>query len=78
MRRIVGQRMTESKRSAPHFYISMDIDMTAVSKLRSAWKERGDELIPSINDFILQASSRALNDFPAMNASFTEQGSIRR
>ncbi len=74
MRRIVGQRMTESKRSAPHFYISMDIDMTAVSKLRSAWKERGDELIPSINDFILQASSRALNDFPAMNASFTEQG----
>ena len=74
MRRIVGQRMTESKRSAPHFYISMDIDMTAVSKLRSPWKERGDELIPSINDFILQAASRALNDFPAMNSSFTEQG----
>ena len=74
MRRIVGQRMTESKRSAPHFYISMDIDMTAVSKLRSAWKERGDESIPSINDFILQAAARALNDFPSMNSSFTEQG----
>ena len=35
MRRIVGQRMTQSKQSAPHFYISMDIDMTAVSKLRT-------------------------------------------
>src|SRR5687767_11599971 len=30
MRRIVGERMTQSKQSAPHFYISMDIDITAV------------------------------------------------
>jgi pyruvate dehydrogenase E2 component (dihydrolipoyllysine-residue acetyltransferase) len=74
MRRIVGQRMTQSKQSAPHFYLSMDIDMTAVSKLRSEWKERGDAMIPSINDFILQASARALKDFPSMNSSFTEQG----
>ena len=74
MRRIVGQRMTQSKQSAPHFYISMAIDMTAVSKLRNQWKERGDESIPSINDFILQASARALKDFPSMNSSFTEQG----
>ena len=46
MRRIVGERMTQSKQSAPHFYISMDIDMSAVSKLRSGWKERGDEIDP--------------------------------
>jgi pyruvate dehydrogenase E2 component (dihydrolipoamide acetyltransferase) len=74
MRRIVGQRMTQSKQSAPHFYISMDIDMTAVSKLRTEWKERGDDLIPSINDFILHAAARALKNFPSMNSSFTEQG----
>ena len=74
MRRIVGQRMTQSKQSAPHFYIGMDIDMTAVSKLRSEWKERGDAMIPSINDFIHQASARALKDFPSINSSFTEQG----
>ena len=48
--------------------------MTAVSKLRSAWKERGDEPMPSINDFILQASARALKDFPQVNSNFTEQG----
>jgi len=74
MRRIVGQRMTQSKQSAPHFYLSMDVDMTAVSKLRSEWKERGDEPIPSINDFILQAAARALTELPSMNSSFTEQG----
>ena len=74
MRRIVGQRMTQSKQSAPHFYISMDVDMTAVTKFRSAAKERGDQTLPSVNDFILQAAARALKAFPAMNSSFTEQG----
>ena len=77
MRRIVGQRMAQSKQTAPHFYISMDIDMTAVSKLRNGWKERGDESMPSINDFILQASARALKEFPQVNSSFTEQGILQ-
>jgi pyruvate dehydrogenase E2 component (dihydrolipoamide acetyltransferase) len=74
MRRIVGQRMTQSKQSAPHFYLSMDIDMTAVVKVRTDGKERGDESIPSINDFILLACARALKDFPSVNSTFTEQG----
>ena len=77
MRRIVGQRMTQSKQSAPHFYISMDIEMSAVSKLRNLWKERGDEPMPSINDFILQAAARALKEFPQVNSSFTEQGILQ-
>ncbi len=74
MRRIVGQRMTQSKQSAPHFYISMEIDMTAVSETRTNWKEKGDSNVPSINDFILHACARALKDFPSLNASFTEKG----
>jgi len=74
MRRIVGQRMTQSKQSAPHFYISMDIDMTAVDKLRGESKLRGDQVIPSINDFILYACARTLKDFRSLNATFTEQG----
>ena len=74
MRRIVGERMTQSKQSAPHFYISIDIDMSALSKLRSDWKERGGDSVPSINDFILQASAHALKEFPSMNSSFTEPG----
>jgi pyruvate dehydrogenase E2 component (dihydrolipoamide acetyltransferase) len=74
MRRIVGERMTQSKQSAPHFYVSMDIDMTAVLALRAEWKGRGAESIPSINDFILQACAGALKDFPAVNSTYTEQG----
>ncbi len=74
MRRIVGQRMAQSKQSAPHFYISMEIDMTAVSEARINWKEKGESNVPSINDFILHACARALKDFPSLNASFTEKG----
>jgi len=74
MRRIVGQRMTQSKRTAPHFYVSMDIDMTAVSRLKAEWKDRGENSVPSINDFILLACARALKDFPSLNSTYTEQG----
>ena len=73
MRRIVGQRMTQSKQTAPHFYVSMDIDMTAVSRLRAEWKDRGENSVPSINDFVLHTCARALKDFPSLNSTYTEQ-----
>jgi pyruvate dehydrogenase E2 component (dihydrolipoyllysine-residue acetyltransferase) len=73
MRRIVGERMTKSKQTAPHFYLTMDADMTEVTRRRSALKEKGEQLVPSINDFILSACARALKDFPSLNAAFTDQ-----
>jgi pyruvate dehydrogenase E2 component (dihydrolipoamide acetyltransferase) len=74
MRRIVGERMAQSKQNAPHFYISMDIDMTAVVGTRDKWKQTGDAAIPSINDFVLSACARALKEFPTLNARFTPDG----
>lgn len=73
MRRIVGRRMTESKQTAPHFYVGLDIDMTAVLERREAWNEK-PEGRPSINDFILAACARALKEYPVLNAKFTDQG----
>ena len=74
MRRIVGERMTKSKQTAPHFYLSMEADMTEISRRRNALKEKGESLVPSINDFILGACARALRDSPSLNASFTDHG----
>ena len=74
MRRIVGERMAKSKQSAPHFYLSMDVDMTEVTRKRNALKTAGDAVAPSINDYILAASARALSDFPSLNAAFTDKG----
>ena len=73
MRRIVGERMTMSKQTAPHFYLSMDADMTEVTRQRNKLKEK-ESLVPSINDFILSACARALRDFPSLNAAFTDHG----
>ena len=74
MRRIVGERMTKSKRTAPHFYLSMDADMTEITRRRLKLKEKGESLVPSINDFILSGCARALRDFPSLNAAFTDHG----
>jgi pyruvate dehydrogenase E2 component (dihydrolipoamide acetyltransferase) len=73
MRRIVGQRMTQSKQSAPHFYLTMDIDMSAPLQFRALQKEHGEPLA-SINDFILLACARSLKNFPSLNSSYSEQG----
>jgi pyruvate dehydrogenase E2 component (dihydrolipoamide acetyltransferase) len=73
MRRIVGERMAQSKQTAPHFYLAMDIDMSAVDKLRVEWKQHSEAKTPTINDFILYACSRALKDFPSINSSFGAQ-----
>lgn len=74
MRRIVGERMTKSKQTAPHFYLSMEADMAEISRRRNALKEKGESLVPSINDFILGGCARALRDSPSLNASFTDHG----
>ena len=74
MRRVVGERMVQSKQTAPHFYLSMDIDMTGVSNSRAERKKHLKEGVPSVNDFILHACARALKEFPSLNASFTEHG----
>jgi pyruvate dehydrogenase E2 component (dihydrolipoamide acetyltransferase) len=76
MRRIVGERMVQSKLSAPHFYLSMEIEMSAIGQLRREWRQRGDEVIPSINDFILLACARALKQFPSVNATYAGEGII--
>ena len=74
MRRIVGERMSKSKQTAPHFYVSMEADMSEVNRKRAEWKEKKEEIVPSINDFILWASAQGLRDFPLLNAAFTDKG----
>jgi pyruvate dehydrogenase E2 component (dihydrolipoamide acetyltransferase) len=74
LRRIVAERMTESKQTAPHFYLSVDVDMSAAVERRAAWPSGGVAPKPSHNDLILHVCARALQDFPALNASFSGNG----
>lgn len=71
IRRTTGERMTLSKQAAPHFYVSMHVDMRRVQETRAAWKDRGETPVPSYNDFVLWAAARALKAFPALNSSLS-------
>ncbi|MHB8833948.1 MAG: dihydrolipoamide acetyltransferase family protein [Desulfobacteria bacterium] len=73
MRKTIARRMTESKATAPHFYITVEINMEDAMKMR----EQLNVLAPeteriSVNDLIVAAAARTLARFPALNASYRE------
>ena len=75
MRRAIARRMTESKAAAPHFYITVEINMDDAMKMR----EQLNTLAPeaeriSVNDLVVAAAARTLARFPALNASYREGG----
>lgn len=72
IRKIAATRLTESTTTVPHFYLTMDIDMTRAVELREAFLARGEaEGLPrvSFNDILIKAVGIALRESPAMNAS---------
>src|SRR5438046_10120205 len=69
-----GEPMTRSKQTAPHIYLSMDVDITEVARQSNMLKEKNEPLVPSINDFILSACAKTFRELPSMNAALTEQG----
>ncbi|MBI2369339.1 MAG: 2-oxo acid dehydrogenase subunit E2, partial [Deltaproteobacteria bacterium] len=72
MRRVVAERMAQSKREAPHFYVARDVDMTEVIKVRLEMEARGRA--PTYTDFIILACARALDEYADVNASFGPEG----
>ncbi|HEY8417274.1 MAG TPA: dihydrolipoamide acetyltransferase family protein [Limnochordales bacterium] len=71
MRQTIARRMAESKQQAPHFYVTMAIDMDRAMALRQQIKELGDDVpAVSVNDLVLKATALALVRHPSLNASF--------
>jgi len=64
MRRIIAKRMSESKFSAPHYYITVEIDMAAARDFRAGVTSYK----LSINDLVLRATVNTLAEFPGVNA----------
>ena len=78
MRRIIAERMLQSKRTIPCYYLQMDADMTDLAALRAEMNaERKDGKI-TFNDFVLKACGMALKAFPAVNSRWVEGGIERR
>lgn len=69
MRSIVARRLSESKFSAPHFYLRMTIKMDKAMEARSAMNEVSPAKI-SFNDYIIKACAMALRKHPDVNSSW--------
>ena len=70
----VARRMAESKATVPHFYLSMEIDMSEAVALRARLKEIAseDQAVPTFNDMVVKACARALREFPRANGSYRD------
>ena len=73
IRKTIARRLTESKQQVPHIYLTVDIQLDALLKLRTelnaSLEGRGVKL--SVNDFMIKALGRALMDEPKCNVMFT-------
>jgi pyruvate dehydrogenase E2 component (dihydrolipoamide acetyltransferase) len=69
MRKTIARRLAESKFSAPHFYVTVEIDMGAAVALREQLL-KGENVKVSFNDLVLKACAKALTRFPMVNASW--------
>ncbi len=76
MRKVIARRLGESKFSAPHFYLTLDIDMDQAIEARKAMNADKNVKI-SFNDLVLKASAMALRKHPVINSSWKGE-TIRR
>jgi pyruvate dehydrogenase E2 component (dihydrolipoamide acetyltransferase) len=69
MRKTIARRLSESMFTAPHFYLTMDIDMDEAIKAREAVNQVASVKV-SFNDFVIKACAAALRQHPAVNSSW--------
>lgn len=69
IRKTIAKRLVESKFGAPHFYLTMKVNMDKISDARKLLNEQGGLKI-SFNDFIIKACAAALKQHPQINSSW--------
>jgi pyruvate dehydrogenase E2 component (dihydrolipoamide acetyltransferase) len=81
VKRITARRLTEAKQTIPHFYVSIDVELDALLKLRAdlnakSPKDGAAAFKLSVNDLLIKAAAVTLRRVPKVNASFTEDAII--
>ncbi len=84
MRRTIAQRLTLSKQTIPHFYLTATCDLTTLLDVRENLNRRAprsESKSPqwklSINDFVIKAMALALRQVPAANVTWTDNGILK-
>ena len=76
IRRVIGERMSQSKREVPHAYFSDAVDTGKLTALRSLINEKGEYRV-SLSDLLIVAVGKALQKYPLMNVSLQGDRIIR-
>jgi pyruvate dehydrogenase E2 component (dihydrolipoamide acetyltransferase) len=69
MRKTLAKRLSESKSASPHFYLTMEINVEELVKMRTIINEVSSTKL-SYNDFIIKATGAALREHPQVNSSW--------
>jgi pyruvate dehydrogenase E2 component (dihydrolipoamide acetyltransferase) len=69
MRKTIARRLAESKFTAPHFYLTVSVDMDAAMEARAVINASGAVKV-SVNDLVVKAAAHALKKHPAVNSSW--------
>jgi len=81
MRRTIAKRMVESKQEVPHFYLTVDIEMDELLRVRKELngraEQRGEDYKLSVNDFLIRACALALKQVPEANTAFNGSTALR-
>jgi len=78
MRKVIAERMTESKTTVPHFYLTVDCEIDELLKVRAALNERIAPDKISVNDIVVRACALALREVPEANVSWLGDGMMRQ
>ncbi len=82
MRRVIAQRLTESKQNLPHYYVSIDVEMDRVLQLREVFNtaaaeragpagaDKAKKAKLSVGDFVTKAAAVALREVPEVNSAW--------
>ncbi|MFN7167673.1 MAG: pyruvate dehydrogenase complex dihydrolipoamide acetyltransferase [Pannonibacter sp.] len=84
MRKTIAKRLTESKQTIPHFYVSVDCELDALLALRTQLNDAAPKSKDgkpayklSVNDMVIKALALALRDVPDANVSWTDDAMVK-
>jgi pyruvate dehydrogenase E2 component (dihydrolipoamide acetyltransferase) len=82
IRKVIAKRLTESKQTVPHFYLTVNIELDALLDLRAKLNATSPKDGPqsfklSVNDLIIKAAGVALRRHPNVNASWTDEAILQ-
>lgn len=74
IRKVIAQRLMQSKQTIPHYYLSIDVNMGEILHLRKELNEvtKSDNVKLSVNDFIIKASALSCLKIPEANSSWMD------